>query len=435
MTPEVLHDASVPYFWQCNVDSVATTPVVLDQCTAACSVKICSEDSLQDTDHIFTFNIFLGDTGGAVISTPQIVFDYLEYLPPANQALGASSFVDISPEETGIAYNPASGWFSSEVNDGTTAQTTTTVNASVEYQFVGPFYYYYSCVKNSDGCTGSSVGWIAFSLSGDAANASFSIDSSPPIIVSLPFIPLSQSVNGGQPNEIIFQSQSLDPTIPHTLQAVYLGGSPGSKPVPFTLQSIVVGNGTLPSSMVSKNITTPSTQSSSSVVSSSSAASSPSATQPPPTINTSLPTSNKTSRSYDSILIAAGVTAGCIFVIMGILLALLYRRRRHATLTSMGSARPFTDEKDGRWIFPPINEMLVVPPSMMRRNEPRMRSIDLGLQPAPASGGASVERRYRPATWLGRMADVREEDSGLRLVEDSGPEEVVRVLPPAYTVV
>lgn len=298
-------------------------------------------------------------------------------------------------------------------------------------------------------CLGSSVTWIGWLQYGDPANASFSIDNQPSITVKLPNIPLVISGNVilpgpselPEPGRILFQSPILSLDTPHTLKAILSADHRNDSRVPLSLQSIVIGNGSLPLS-ISNTTTQPVT---------STTASDPSST---PTTRTMV--AHRISRETIGLVIAGSFVGALL--ILGIIITML-RRRRHEPSSQLPTMQPFgaipatylqrvlhypavsgPNAKGRRTLLPPIlNVTATLLPSKFRRLNP---AGDVPVHPTPEPAprmmvsvnspdhAANSHSTQRPVATV----DIQEEDSGLRMVDETAPgEQIVRFLPPAYS--
>ena len=142
MTPDAVKNATAPYQWTCKLNGIPTPPVVLASITIPTTIKICSKDGLEDGEYLLEFS-FNSGTG------PQVLFDYLEYIPSISVTPQTYNFVGVSADEASIAYSTA--WTRKTLPDGTSGVQAVEMigqqmNCSVQYQFTGLLLPSFKCL-------------------------------------------------------------------------------------------------------------------------------------------------------------------------------------------------------------------------------------------------------------------------------------------------
>ena len=282
--------------------------------------------------------------------------------------------------------------------------------------------------------------WIGWIDTGAPTNASFLINDQSSNIV----LPLGVDTVHGR---VFFQSPLLSLDAPHTLKvsSMYTNIS-----LPLSLQSLVIGNGSIPPSISSG--TRSSTQSASAQPSDSSSST--------PTTQT-MGTNGIHRQTLGPVI--AGSVAGTL-LILGVIIFALWRLRKHQPSFQTPTVQPFSvipptyfarflhyqsvlrpGAKERRTLPLPIPNTVSMPlPAKFRR----LRPTD-GVQEHSTAGPTPTEPvsqmtepvdipdldiRSNGTRRLGITADIQEEDSGLRMVDETNPDEqIIWILPPAYS--
>lgn len=450
MMPDVVNTATLPYSWACFVDMVPATPLGLQQLTEPTTVKICGFTDLTDGPHQLTFQFNIPGVETGIDNAPQapasgaLYFDYIEYLPLRSTTPQTFSLIAVSFDDEALMYDNT--WSNTTLDDGTMGMIALpflSPDYAVQLQFNGLTVYSPS-IENHANTTGvgSSATWIGFLAHGVDAVATYTIDSQPHVQFSLPQYTSNKSINS-QPGRIFFETTLLDATVPHNMTLRY-SPSNNSTWQQMSVQSIIIGNGTVPA-LISNTTAAPSTPTS---------ASSP--------LSTAAQTQHTQHRPKPSQIIA-GVLTGVFAVAFMIALIILHRRRsRRQTqrphIVQAFSSQPSSlfarlitfpsvmtiDIKGRRRLLPEPAPPGVIPPSKLtaRPTGTSMRVTQEEQDPVlPETDNAQAEEDIvnvqDPPVRVIRTRDIQEEDSGLRLVEQGsdGEEEIIRVLPPVYTAI
>ncbi|KJA14711.1 hypothetical protein HYPSUDRAFT_427637 [Hypholoma sublateritium FD-334 SS-4] len=433
VVPDVVNGLSLPYPWDCIVDGNVTVPLALQHIEEPATIKICDASDLQDGPHQLDFSFSRG------ISDSIGYLDYIAYTPTASTTPRIYGYTEISFDDPMIRY-------SSVLTEGTFTPDKTfgisifVPNTTAQLNF-----------------TGSSLTWIGFLGPGSNATATYSIDEQPPIEFELPTSVQLTALNNAtlllEPGQIYFETPSLDPE-EHQFTIWYNGGLSTEQNVPLYIQSIVIGNGTVPASItngtVSASGTTVTTAS---------------------TALPSTPTTPVTSQTKSFLVrtrpIIAGTLSGVALMFIIISAFICHRRRRRHKLRHplTLASQPFISHpntllarlltspgvsaqeiKGRRRLIPQAREASRIPPSKLTAHH---ESTEAPVPPRPEPEPASVSAPEVNDTVEANDADtpapvgpveiigIQEEDSGLRMVENVGAEgeRFIHVLPPVYSAV
>ncbi len=115
MTPEIVNNATVPYGWSCQIDGRETPPPILPRIRFPTSMKVCSQDGLEDKEH---YLLVYPQQNGLTL-----LLDYLEYLPSSSVNPGTYTYTGVSADDTSMVYNKA--WSPASLPDGTIGMVST----------------------------------------------------------------------------------------------------------------------------------------------------------------------------------------------------------------------------------------------------------------------------------------------------------------------
>lgn len=412
-------------YWACSVNGETTLPILFTPIAKSATVKICAGSSSGDTEAIFSFYFIKSFESG----TADVLLDYLEYLPNPSSSPEVYRYIAVSFDDPAMLYIPRTGWSNLLYNGiGDSATFTFMNDSSVEYNFTGKQYIFLLVIDQKlTFCPGASVTWVGFagSSSDNPATISYTIDDKFSATAQVP-VGISSDYT---PHQILFQSPSLAFTNAHCMKAEFKVNSANST-TPFSLQYLIIENGTVPASM---SLPIPPLSST---------------TEPHDTVHASKHTSHVIGPLIAGVISAAIINATVIYFIV----RRRNSKRKKNRYSSPSPIQPFPFPSDlstgvqrvpqnstlavrcRRRLLPPARGMLVVPPAKLRGDNPRQEPV-VPRTPAPISGSVEVIAGASQQLTRTGALDIQEQDSGLRNVEDlSTEDEVVRALPPAYTV-
>lgn len=218
--------------WQCFIDdiSIGSAPPFPAQEN---NWVFCQQDTLVDGPHILTVN-------ATVMKKQTFWFDNIEYVPSASVPLDQEAIVvyNLDPQ---LHYGP--GWGSLGGNANATGATGSTFS----FDFIGmQIHISIIIVSHTIVTSGVSLtwfGWIPKEFPLGSSPATYSIDGQTPINFLLKGLATNISTLY---NQLFFETNQLSPGS-HALEVVYQGNNS----TPLTYYSLIIQNGTLPSTTTS----------------------------------------------------------------------------------------------------------------------------------------------------------------------------------------